>query len=317
MDFLFIVVGGFKTFLIIVFNLIFLASLILYLLYFLGSLSSLSGVLTPYLMVALLVTSGIILLAKIHGPPPASLLLGWSMIVASHILESFNLASIETLSITSATGKILFLYGVTNPMFAMVGVEMPKLLRTGLDLSLIAPSHVSLVKCVGISHLREISWIKQFTADNSKAGIKTILVILYDLSPSELKEMRMVEDKNIHVVRVLPEAEKEDITSEEYGFLDERSVSIIRDDLASLGLLLSSIVNYSRDKLIPCNILIYSLSWLIHTYGWRSVYTLLTRKMSDIKNSRTHVYILIYPEVHEDKTILSTFEKLAEEVITI
>ncbi|RLI00501.1 hypothetical protein DRO30_05615 [Candidatus Bathyarchaeota archaeon] len=316
--FLFMVVGRFKISLAVVFSLIFLASLALYLLYFLGILNSVLGVLTPYLMVALLATGGMILLIRIHHFLPTSLLTGWSMLVASNILEFFNLASVEFLSMTSATAKILFLYGAANPMFAMVGVEMSKLLRTGLNVSLITRSHVSLVKCVNTSHLRELSWIKQFTTDNSKAGIKTILVILYDIiSPSELKEMRMLEDKSVHVVRVLPEAEKEDVTSEEYSFLDEKDFSIIRDDLASLGLLLSSIVNYSRDKLIPCNIVIYSLSWLIHTHGWRSVYTLLTRKMPDIKNSQVHVYMFFYPEVHEDKTILSTFEKLAEEVIVI
>jgi len=271
--------------------------------------------LTPYIMV----TVGIILLMKRYGKFLYSLFLGWVFLLAVNLLFLIGFLSPYQADLLAIPAKIIILYGAVNPAFAMVDIEMQRWLLKTSQTPPAQHSHFTLVKCIRTSHLRELSWIKQKVTDNSKRGIKTFLLILYDLiSLDELKGLDLLNHKDIHIVRVLRETEKPKY-GEEYGVnvFDEESSSLINDDLTSLGFLISRIVKYGREKKIECNIILYSLSWLIHTHGWRNVYLLLTYKMPEIKNSQTYLHAFYYPETHEERTVLKTFEKLAEQIMTI
>lgn len=269
----------------------------------------------PYMLVA----SGIILLMKNYGKFFYSFFFGWIFLSIVDLAAFSGFLSWLYADILSILAKVLILYGAVNPMFAMVGVEMQRLLWRTSQAPPVKRSHFTLIKCSKTSHLREISWIKQTVTDNTKKGIKTFLLILYDLiSLPELEDLEFLAHEDVHVVRVLRETEKAKLKEEhDIKIFNKERFSVIKDDLTSLGLLISRIVRYSREKNVDCNILVYSLSWLIHTHGWRNIYLLLTYKIPEIKNSQVYLHAFYYPEIHENGVHRSTFEKLAEEIVTI
>ena len=252
---------------------------------------------------------GIFLLRIKCGKIMNTLFLGWILLLIVNIPFVFGLLPQYLIDFLAASAKLIILYGATNPMFAMVGLQMEEFLRRRSEATPIERSHIALVKCVGDSRLKELSWIKQTVSESSKKGIKTILVILYDLiSPLELRDLGILDDENVYLVRVLRDVK------EETSF---RRLMTIKDDLTSLGFLLSNIIKYSQESSVNCNVIFYSLSWLIHSHDWRSVFMLVTHKAPDIKSSPIHLHIFYHPETHEDSHTISLFEKIAEEIIPL
>ena len=79
----------------------------------------------------------------------------------------------------------------------------------------------------------------------------------------------------------------------------EDKVMSIGDDLSQLDLLFSDIVNMSNERQIGSEIILYSLSTVIHTHGWKRLYTFLTSKIPLVKSSIVHLTCFYYPETHE------------------
>ena len=257
----------------------------------------------------LIFIGGVFLLRKRYGKIINVLFLGWILLFITNIPLVFSLTSQYYVDSLAVCAKLIIVYGAANPMFAMVGMRMEEFLKRTERSPPLERSHIRLVKCMGDSRLKELSWIKQTVLEGSKKGIKTILVILYDLiSPSELKDLELLNHEDVYLVRVLRDV-KEETT---FGKL-----MTIKDDLTSLGFLLSSIIKYSQENSVNCNVIFYSLSWLIHSHDWRSVYMLVTHKTPDIKNSPVHLHIFYHPETHKDDYAISLFEKMAEEIITL
>ncbi len=76
-------------------------------------------------------------------------------------------------------------------------------------------------------------------------------------------------------------------------------------------------MGYTSEREINCDIILHTLSTLIHTQGWRRVYSLFISRMPALKSSGIHLYCFYYPETHEDKSEISKFEKLADRIIEI
>ncbi len=267
----------------------------------------------PYTVVLL----GIVLVMRKYGKFLYSLFFGWIILTVVDLATFSGFLSLYYAYMLTVPAKVLVLYGAINPMFGMVGVEMQKWLWRTAQLPPVKRSHFTLIKCVKTPYTREISWIKQRIVDNIKNGIKTFLVVLYDLiSVDMLKDLEFLEHRDVHVIRILRETEEPRL-KEEYDIFDKEKILVVKDDLTSFARLISRIVRYSQEKGLTCNIIFYSFSWLIHTHGWRNIYLLLTYKIPEIKNSNVYLHALYYPEIHEEKVTVNIFEKLAEEIITI
>jgi len=259
----------------------------------------------PYSMVI----AGVILLRRKYGKVLNLLLLGWILLLTTNILFGLVLLPEYFIDFFAVISKLVIVYGATSPMFPAVGMRVEEFLRKSSEKPVVERTHIALVKCTGSSRLKELSWIKQSVLENSKKGIKTILIILYDLiSPLELKDLGLLDHEDVYIVRVLRDVRQE---------TDLKKLTTIRDDLTSLGVLFSKIVKYARENSVNCNIILYSLSWLIRSHGWRSVYMLTTQKIPDLKNSPVCLQAFCYPDIHKNKTALSLFERMAEETIIL
>ncbi len=84
-----------------------------------------------------------------------------------------------------------------------------------------------------------------------------------------------------------------------------------------LRILFSDIINYSNEKKINCEIIMYTLSNMVHTHGWKRVYSFIISKVQQLKESKVHVYAFYYPNTHENRTEIAKFEKLFDNVMKI
>jgi len=160
------------------------------------------------------------------------------------------------------------------------------------------------------SKVDEMNWIRKMVQENTKQGISTVLITLYDLiSPSELSK-NWITEKNVYLIRMLPRGG---------GAIKafEAKNMAINDDVAQLEIMISDIIQYCGERKISCQIILYTLTWLIHTHGWRRIYSLLASIMSNLKNGPVQLCCFYYPETHEDKSEIARFEKLSDRIIEI
>jgi hypothetical protein len=94
-----------------------------------------------------LITLGIILLMRNYGKFLYSLFLGWVFLLTINLLFFLEFLSSIHANLLGIVAKIIILYGAVNPMFAMVGVEMQRLLWRTSQAPPVKRSHFTLIKC--------------------------------------------------------------------------------------------------------------------------------------------------------------------------
>jgi len=118
-----------------------------------------------------------------------------------------------------------------------------------------------------------------------------------------------MSEKELYIVRMLPGNRSLPYPFEDY-------IMSINDDVNQLDILFSDIVNYSDERNIPIEIILYSLSHLIHSHGWKRIYTFLTSKIPILKSSQVCFTGFFFPDTHDDPSNVAMFEKMADNVIT-
>jgi len=117
-----------------------------------------------------------------------------------------------------------------------------------------------------------------------------------------------LNEGDFYLVRMLPSSEQKIQSFED-------NIAVMSDNLLQLEILISEIVAYSQERRIRIDFIVYTLSWIIHTHGWESVFNLLTSKISNLKNSDVKFYGFYYPETHPPEEI-TKFERLADKIIS-
>jgi hypothetical protein len=209
----------------------------------------------------------------------------------------------------STFGKVIFFLGMIQPGFSLFIEDMRTFLIRGAPLEYPEEFNgkVQLINLKNSTRIQEIQWIKERTQKNSNRGIRTILVVLYDIIT--VKEI-MVEDieKDLFFVRVLP--------GQRTSFrMFEEEITTLDDDLNQLDLLFSDVFNFSLENRVPIEIIFFSLSQLIHTHGWKRVYTFILSKLPTVKASKILLSFFYYPETHEAPSEIVKFETLSDEII--
>jgi hypothetical protein len=209
-------------------------------------------------------------------------------------------------------GKAIIFVGMINPTFSFLVEDFKKYLST-------APSgvyhegntdHLILLRPTSTNRAKEIEWINNKAKDNSARSRRTAIITLYDLiSPRDIRSLGL-DRSELYLVRMISGGGGE---ADHLG----NGVVTIRDDLDQLDFLLTDLIGYTSDRKIGCDVILYTLSTLVHTQGWKRVYSLLISKMPSLKSSGIHLYCFYYPETHEDKSEISKFEKLADRIIDI
>jgi len=260
----------------------------------------------PYSLVAL----SLMYIRVQYGVPLDLFITGWVVLLlinASIPLRAMDPAYIELFAIL---GKAIIFVGMINPTFSFL-VEDLKYLST-------APSgvyhegntdHLILLRPTSTNRAREIEWISNKVKENSAKSRRTVIITLYDLiSPKDVRYLGL-DKSELYLVRMMPGGGGDVPLGD--------GVLTIRDDLDQLDFLLTDLVGYTREREIDCDVILHTLSTLVHTQGWKRVYSLFISRMPALKSSGIHLYCFYYPETHEDKSEISKFEKLADRIIEI
>jgi len=267
-----------------------------------------SVTLSPFLLISV----SLVFIRRKYAASVDLFILGWLLLLLTNFAWPLNMMNPIYLELFAIFGKIVIFVGMINPRFSLLADDLKRYLISGIPEAYTDETleHFTLLYPKSHQRTREIKSIHEIVTENSIKGIKTILITLYDLiSPLELKSIGLTED-NLYLVRMIPAGE-----SSIQAFQD--SIMTMKDDLTQLEIFLTDIINISNEKKIRCNVILYTLSWIIHTHGWKRVYSLLISKMPDLKASLVHLYCFYYPETHEDKAEISKFEKLADKITTI
>ncbi len=237
------------------------------------------------------------------------LLAGWVNICIINYAYAFELMNPGFVDLLSAVSKIVIYWGMTQPSFAFIVDDLNRFMISGIATEYHLPEkgEFSLVNLTGHTRGKEITWIKNRIEANSKKGIRTILISYYDLiTPRDLGLTQ--DDEDTYFVRV-------QTGSKNMPNPFEDKVMSIGDDLSQLDLLFSDIVNMSNERQIGSEIILYSLSTVIHTHGWKRLYTFLTAKIPLIKGSIVYLTCFYYPETHETGADINKFEMMADKII--
>jgi len=262
--------------------------------------------LSPYLLICV----GLIFIKRKFPAALDLFIIGWVFLFLINLAQPLSMIAPIYVDILAIIGKIVIFKGMTNPRFSFLADDMKRFLVSGT--AEIYPQsvheHILLVQLNPGHREEELEWISHRVKNNAKEGTRTILVVLYDLiTPSNLREWGMKEE-DLYLVRVLPRSEQKIQTFEDYA-------AVMSDSLLQLEILISEIISYSQERKTRIDFVVYTLSWMIHTHGWESVYSLLTSKISNIKNSDVQFYGFYYPETHPTEEI-TKFERLADRILS-
>lgn len=272
--------------------------------YVLGRVVSLS----PFLFIS-------ISLLFIRRGHPASLdlfVVGWAILLLNNIALAIGMMSELFVDVFAIFGKVIIFIGMTYPKFSFMVDDFSRFLISGVPEAYSEHSldRLILVNLASRQRSGELQWIKDKIDENKVKGVRTILITTYDLISAADLASNGIEEKDIYLVRMLTGGRGSVNVMKDH-------VVTINDDLNELNVLFSDIMLFSNERKVSCQIIVYTISALIYTHGWKRVYSFLLSKISQLKASNVQVYGVYYPETHMEKTDITKFEKMADKVLLI
>lgn len=267
-----------------------------------------AATLSPWLLISL----SLIFIWRKYKASVGLFIVGWLFLFFVNVSIPLNMMNAIFADLLALFGKIVIFAGMTSPRFSLLVDDLKRFLISGIPEAYPNETldHCTLVHLKSGQRAQEIEWIIKKVAENSAKAIRTILISLYDLiSPLDLRSVGLSEG-DLYLVRML-------VGGESFPKIFEDSVMIMNDDLTQLEIFISDIISYSKERRIQCDIILYTLSWFVHTHGWKRVYSFLISKISALKASSVRLYCFYYPETHENISEISVFERIADRIITI
>jgi hypothetical protein len=259
----------------------------------------------PYLLTGVILT---IIQIKYHLDLKL-LISGWFFILLINIGYVSNQLDPGYVDLLSTFGKGVVFWGMASTRFSFIDEELKEFLLRGIPTEYMNAftGKLLLINMENSDRRAEISWIEKRVLENSRKAVRTILLTYYDvISPRDVIKNEIKND--LYMVRVIPGGR---------SFTEPFSQHIIsiKDDINELEMLFSDIINFSNENKVPCEIIIHSLSHMVHTHGWKRVYSFLISKNSALKTSMVQLLAFYYPNTHEAKAEIIIFERLADNVI--
>jgi hypothetical protein len=238
-------------------------------------------------------------------------ILGWLTLFAVNLTIPLNLIRPDYVEILAIIAKIIIFLGMISPKFSLIEADVKRFLISGFskEYPIEGGDHLILINPGKKMRSEEIKWIKEKLKENSENGVRTILISLYDLiTPSDIGSEGHGED--LYIVRM-----KLGGNHDVQVFKD--NVTTINDDWSQFNFFLTDVIAYSSERNLRCDIILYSLSWIIHSHGWKQVYSQFITMASKLKGSRVKLYCFYYPETHSNRAEIVVFEKIADRIILI
>ena len=233
---------------------------------------------------------------------------GWIIIFLSNLALAWGSFAPSMVDFFSAAAKLVVYRGMSQPTFSVLADGLRRFVLGGIPTEYPEKYNggLYLVNFRSSGREKEIHWIKNKIIENNLKGIRTVFISFFDLiTPRDLFDKKT--EGNFYFIRVLP-------GRRESAKLFEKQVTAISDDPNQIHLAFNEIIKTSKDTTVPVEVVIYTLSNAVITHGWRRMYTMMTSLIPTLKENKVRVTYIYQPDVHEDKTIVTKFEMLAEKI---
>jgi hypothetical protein len=262
---------------------------------------------TPYL----LISGNLVYMRYKYRAEVELLAIGWLFLLVVNFGISFNFIQPLYGEVLAIVGKLVVLSGIVIPRFTLLADDLKQFLLSG-DAFTYEDGKGGGITLIESSLTREdeIKWIVNKVNEKRGGVQRTLLVTTHDLiSPQQVRQ-EQINDQDLYIVRMVH-------GSLESSNLFQEKVMSINDDLMELGILLSEIVGFSRDKKLKVNVVLYNLTTLIEVHDWRSIHKQLLTMTPRLKAAGVRINAFFYPNVHDDKVMVEVFENMADEVIRL
>ena len=263
--------------------------------------------LAPYLFMVL----SLIVIDWKFGVKVRLLIAGWLNLFFINLGFITEIVDPGFTDLTSIVAKIVIYLGMTQPKFSFLADDLRTFLMGGVpqEYTNQVEGKLTMLNQSNTGKGKDVQWIRERLLNNSKKGIRTLLISMYDLiTPEDIYNKDTVDE--LYFVRVLPGNRSILRTFED-------RIMSINDDLNQIDILFSDVISYSKEMTIPCEIIFYTLSHLIHTHGWRRVYSFITSKNPVIKSSQVQFTCFYESRSHKDQSEIIKFETLADSVVSV
>jgi len=263
--------------------------------------------LLPYLLILL----SLLYIQRRYSTNVDFQVIGWFSLLLANLSYFTHLMEPLLVDLVAIFAKILIFLGMLNPGFTSLIEDVKRYMisTSPQEYDLGRGGELVLVSSPPGNRSSSLRWITERVEENSRQGVSTIIVSVYDLLPqAELSELGLLE--KAFLVRMIPGS------GGAYKVMEDRVVTV-DDDVNLLDLIFSDIIRYSVDSKNRCEIIIYTLSSLIHTHGWKRVYTFLTSKIPSIRFSQNLITCFYFPDSHESPADIIKFEVLADRIINL
>jgi len=238
------------------------------------------------------------------------LMMGLATISVANVVDQFQLLNSIFGEGINIAGRVFLFLGILQPKFKFLAYDISGFMSAQEIVKVNSEYESSvLVMLESDPECRraEITFFTDKLKENISRGIRTILIVLYDLITFDDLAKFGVEKQDLHLVRMLTR----------YNAVESQSVfqeneSVIKDDLEDLDIILSEIIERAGEEGISCEVFLYNLSALINRHGGKRMYSFVTSKIHQLKTKGVSLYAYIHPETHKHKSETAIFKSLAD-----
>jgi len=157
------------------------------------------------------------------------------------------------------------------------------------------------------SYMAKTNWVERKIQENLKKSVNTYIFSFQDIIPhSEMRRMKWIDPEKVEILLFSESADK---TKDEFMGLPM--------GLQEIGATLSGVIKkyYKLEK--GCTVIFTDLSLLIHVFGVYAVYNMLLNKMGSLREEKIDLFAFFHPETFSDKSVVSLFKNISNEVIEL
>lgn len=234
---------------------------------------------------------------------------GWWILFLANFGFLTSQIEVGFVDLISTVGKIIIYWGMIHPNFSFIVENLHSFMLGGIATEYMEDTQgkFTLVNLNNIHKEKDVQWIKDRVDENVAKGVRTIIVTMYDMIiPGDIIKSETVDE--LYFVRVVP-------GNRGLPNAFEEKIISINDDLNQLDILFSDVLKFSTETRVPCDIIVYTFSHLIHTHGWKRVYSFITSKNPLLKASMVELTGFYSPASHMDSSEIITFETIADRII--
>ena len=239
-------------------------------------------------------------------------IIGWNILLLANLGNVFYYLDPIYVEILVIFGKIILLYGIQYRTFSFLVDDFTRFLISGraVEYNDVKRGQIQFVDLSRASKIEELQWIKNRIMESKPRDERSILISTYDIISVHDLNQHGLQGDDLYFIRMIQGRNP-------HSKVFNEQVMTINDDLVDLDLLIMDVIQFANERKVSCQIIIHTLSSLIHTHGWKRVYTFLLSKIQYIKGNRVNIYVLYYPDTHSNKSDIAKFERMADSIIIV